>query len=140
MWLPLLTAPFAATARRILLPAAVVGALFAVVRDLRAGVAAGLMVWFVASWVFSFTYGGSSSSVRFWRAAAKYPEAAYQWFTAEECWHIGESRPSPDWSGPFRLYVPSLARMIRVYGHNPDFETSAERFLERVRDHETRNV
>ena len=84
-------------------------------------------------------------NARFWRAAASYPDAAYQWFTSEECWHVAteggsDSRPSADWSGPFRLYVPSLGRMIRVYGRYPDLEQSQKRFLARVKNASTQPV
>jgi hypothetical protein len=79
-------------------------------------------------------------SSRFWQAAAKYPEAAYQWFTSENCWHIGESRPSDDWIGPFHLYVPSVGQMIRIYGRQPDFEQSQQDFLTKVKDHESKTV
>jgi hypothetical protein len=140
MWLPLFSAPSSATATRIFLPATLVGIVFALFRDVRAGIASGLIVWIIACWIFSFTYGRSSQSGYFWRAAAKYPEAAYQWFTAESCWHIGDSPPSTDWTGPFRLYVPSVGRMIRIYGRSPDIEESQQKFLQRVRDHEAQTV
>jgi hypothetical protein len=85
-------------------------------------------------------------SARFWRTAAKYPEAAYQWFSIEDCWHVvseagtGSDRPSADWTGPFRLYVPSLGRTIRVYGRYPDFEQSQTRFLAKARDAARQNA
>jgi hypothetical protein len=145
MWLPVFSAPFTATLTRIFLPAAVVGLVFAMLRDIRAGVAAGLIVWIIGCWVFSLTYGRSSQSHRFWRVAATYPEAAYQWFTIEDCWHVisdasAEGPPSGDWTGPFRLYVPSLGHRIRIYGRHPDFEQSQERFLARARQDTGRNV
>jgi hypothetical protein len=146
MWLPVFSAPFAATVRRIFLPAAVVGVVTGILRDPRAGVEAGLTVWFVACWIFSFTYGRSSSeSVRFWRVVVTYPEAAYQWFTIEDSWHVVSdasqgSPPSGDWTGPFRLYVPSLGRWIRIYGRHPDLEQSQERFLARARQDTGRNL
>jgi hypothetical protein len=79
-------------------------------------------------------------SARFWRAAATYPEAAYQWFTIEDCWRVvsdsgaDAGRPSAEWTGPFRLYVPSLGRTIRVYGRYPELEQSQSRFLEKTKD------
>jgi hypothetical protein len=85
-------------------------------------------------------------SARFWRAAATYPEVAFQWFTTEECWHVaieeGEDtgRPSAEWTGPFRLYVPSLDRTVRIYGRYPDFEQSQSRFLARAKDAARRTV
>jgi hypothetical protein len=75
-------------------------------------------------------------SARFWRAAARYPETAYQWFNIEDCWHV----VSDGATGPFRLYVPSLSRTFRIYGRHPDMEQSQIRFLAKTRDAAHQNV
>lgn len=140
MWLPLLDAPFALTVKRVFLPAIIIDLGAALLLNTDVGIKAGVIGFIVTSWGFAFTYDGSSISTRFWRAASKYPEAAYQWFTAESCWQIVNTRPSAEWCGPFKLYVPSIGKMIHVYGRVPDYEQSQHSFLVQVSTHEAKQV
>lgn len=140
LWLPLLSAPIAVHFIRILLPAITIGFGSALLLGIDVGIKMGFIGFIVASWCLAFTYGGSSISKRFWRTASKYPEAAYQWFTAESCWQIADTRPSAEWCGPFKLYVPSIGKMVCVYGRIPDYEQSQRSFLVQVSAHEEKQA
>ena len=78
----------------------------------------------------------------FLRLISRYPDAAYDWFMAEECWLVIEhgehkagliDKPEPDgYSAPFTLVVPKLnGRVVVVYGRLCAAEESKRRFTER---------
>ena len=84
-----------------------------------------------------------SANRSFWRAAARLPDQAYEWFQQEDCWVVSDpSRkpvvkpvPETDFVGPFSLYVPSLGgRKIVVFGAASEIEQSQARFLDLHRD------
>ena len=81
----------------------------------------------------------------FWKLTRRHPEAALQFFLNEpENWMVffeeppGGYRsvaPKEQWSGPFRMIVPSLPDpTVVVFGRYPDFEASQERFIKAISD------
>lgn len=75
----------------------------------------------------------------FWKLASKCPNEAYDWFMAEDCWVVVDSKDpnscppelGADYTGPFMLWIPKLgARRVTVYGRNDEIEDSERRFME----------
>ncbi len=77
----------------------------------------------------------------FWRLVARYPNDAYEWFMAEDCWVVvdpqdpssREPAPRSDFDGPFLLWVPKLGgKKLRIYGQHAMIEESERQFIERI--------
>jgi hypothetical protein len=78
--------------------------------------------------------------LHFWRAASKYPDAAYDFFLSKKCFKVFEGHlpknykdnlPSENWVGPFRLYVPKIGnRIVYVFGKVGEYEQSQDDFLQ----------
>ncbi|MBI2359763.1 MAG: hypothetical protein HYV04_12845 [Deltaproteobacteria bacterium] len=72
---------------------------------------------------------------------AKYPDAAYDHFKADNCWRIFENRlpknyretlPKARWAGPFRVTVPKLGgKSVYIFGRRMDYAPSQDEFLSR---------
>lgn len=78
----------------------------------------------------------------FWKIASNYPDKAYDFFAANDCWKVFEDGlpddyqafvPKELWTGPFRLRVPKLGnKLIHIFGRHPDFEDSQNDFMKKV--------
>ncbi len=78
--------------------------------------------------------GGSD----FWGIAGRNPDAAYEFFKIESCWHVVTDPanfrktllPEGSWAGPFRLVVPSLGNaVVHIYGRDYEYLESEQRFI-----------
>lgn len=72
---------------------------------------------------------------KFWKIAASYPTAAYNFFLKhDDIWYIihpGEEGTKPtggDWDGPFYFVVPEIGR-IKLYGKVGKYEDNQEAFI-----------
>lgn len=73
----------------------------------------------------------------FWKLAAKLPEQAFEYVSADPAWAIvAGSQPAPgkEFVGPFLLPVPTLGRTVKLYAREDQIESSQDRFIERYRD------
>lgn len=72
-------------------------------------------------------------NLEFWRLAARHPDLVFVFFKAEKCWFLDEvpaGLASSDLTGPFRFFIPSLGRHVKVWGRHPDYVESQARFIE----------
>src|SRR4030042_936912 len=83
-----------------------------------------------------------SGKLDFWKIASKYPDEAYDFFRSKECWKVFEENlpdnyrslvPKDDWSGPFRLWIPRLEKMIYIFGRYSDFEQAQNEFMIKIK-------
>lgn len=73
----------------------------------------------------------------FWKLAAKLPEQAFEYVSADPAWVIiAGSQPAPgkEFVGPFLLSVPTLGQTVKLYAREDKIESSQQRFIERYRD------
>ena len=89
-----------------------------------------LLVIAITIWWIFFKEG----NLNFWKTAAEHADEAYLIFQQEDCWFIDkipEDVPRSKVDGPFRHYVPSLGRPVKIYGLSGAYEDSPDRFLKR---------
>ena len=94
----------------------------------------GVFLALIIGWWFIFRKG----NMPFWKLVRQQPDAAFEWFMAEDCWEIvgpKDSSPGPDYVGPFRLVVPKAGGPIRVYGRSDEIDDSQQRFIELYKAH-----
>ncbi len=93
-----------------------------------------------------------SNNLPFLRLIARYPDEAYDWFLAEECWVVkdpkktgsathpsgatkaglAETEEPQGCNPPFTLCVPKLnGRAVTVYGRTGEVDGSEKRFMEK---------
>jgi len=92
------------------------------------GLAVGLNVWFVVR----------NPMARFWRAAARRPEAVLERMRASEAWAVFEEGlpanfrtawPKEHWVGPFRLDLERPRRRVMLLGREPGYKESAAHIM-----------
>jgi len=77
----------------------------------------------------------NKGKLSFWKKVGKNPEGAYDYFVKHpDVWKViykGDDiiLDSREWAGPFRLYVPSIDKMILIYGKNELYEKEQARIL-----------
>ena len=95
-----------------------------------------LLMAFVV-WYVIYRAGNPS----FWKLASKFPDEAFDWSMAEDCWVVldpsdpnsGPPAPRGGYTGPFLLWIPKLGgKRVKVYGKHDQVEASQERFKERI--------
>jgi hypothetical protein len=76
----------------------------------------------------------------FWKLIAKFPDEAYDFFINEGSWivfvekpgtNFQDALPEGEWDGPFRLVVPSINRIVYIFGRVPDYHESQKEFKKR---------
>ena len=82
-------------------------------------------------------------SLDFWKLAAKYPDAAYDYFISQDCWKVFDNGlpdnykdivTNKEWTVPFRLWVPKLGnRMITIFCKYNYMEDSQREFISKYR-------
>ena len=71
-------------------------------------------------------------NLNFWHKVQRNPDVAYKYFLENEYWRVEDginnrAQPSMDegeWDGPFRFNVPSIGRVVKVYGKVGFYEHS----------------
>ena len=85
-----------------------------------------------------FWFFKKQGNLDFWKTAQKYADHAYDLFGSEDCWVIFSEKPEDgyhknlpegEWDGPFYLRVPTLGKLITVFGKVPDYYESQKRFM-----------
>ncbi len=81
---------------------------------------------------------GRLGNFSFWKLVTKIPDEAYHWSKSEPTWFVseeGDEEPPTrgEYTGPFRLAVPSLGRTIKIYCRNDQIEQSQNQFLEKFK-------
>lgn len=98
-------------------------------------------------WIFIFCVGlilgiyrnYKNGKPEFWKWAGSHPEEAYSFYKEDsEVWLVIDN-PASDkeidkntWVGPFRLFVPSLGRTIKIYGKNGKYEERQSELLSKL--------
>jgi hypothetical protein len=92
--------------------------------------------------LIAFTMTGKGN-LSFWKIANRYPEEAYNFFLNNDTWHVIDNinnvdPPTKDenWDGPFRLFIPSINRTVKIYGKTDSYFESQEDFKNYI-DHRT---
>jgi hypothetical protein len=88
----------------------------------------GLICW---RWV-----SNRKGNLRFWQLVAKHPHLAFIFFKVEKCWFIDEvpkDVAAANLVGPFRVFIPSVGRLVTLWGLHPDYLESEDRFAEGLR-------
>ena len=84
---------------------------------------------------FVLVKGGN---LKFWKFAKAHPEEAYSYFVGNDAFVVFDSKPlegykanlrSGEWDGPFKLHVPSINRLVTIYGRPPEYQTAQEDFM-----------
>ena len=102
-----------------------------------------MTVWIVVGAVLLAVVLGArliarNGNVPFWKLARQQPNAAFEWFLAEDCWEVvglKDSSPGPDYVGPFHLVVPKAGGPVRIYGRGDEIDDSQERFIQLYESH-----
>ncbi|HDP95500.1 MAG TPA: hypothetical protein ENN40_09100 [Candidatus Aminicenantes bacterium] len=90
--------------------------------------AVGINLWFMMR----------NPMARFWRVAARRPEAVLERIRASEAWVVFEdelpadfrsSRQKDQWVGPFRLDLPQTPKRVMVLGRANTYRESAAQIL-----------
>lgn len=66
----------------------------------------------------------------FWKKAAKNPEFVYKELANDDAWIVDDGVTEVDkkeYDGPFLLHVPSLGKIVKVYGKVGKYEDSQKR-------------
>ena len=81
--------------------------------------------------------------INFWKIISKYPDIAYDFFQTNKYFKIFNETlpdnyksivPKKYWTGPFRLWVPKINKMVYIFGKYPEFETEQEKFLDIIKN------
>lgn len=91
-----------------------------------------VLVWIV----FSIMNGNLS----FWKVASKQPDMVYMMMLQEsDIWVIEDGDPNAwegknksDFSGPFRLFIPSINSFVKIYGRADRIEEAQQRIMDRI--------
>ena len=87
-----------------------------------------------------------SGNLPFWKVAAKNPDVVYMAMLQEQDnWVIEDGDPDAwgdknkaDFSGPYRLYVPSIDAFVKIYGRASEIEAAQQRILDRINPQKSR--
>jgi hypothetical protein len=96
----------------------------------------GLFEWaivVVACAIFVWRFWHRQGNLDFWKQAANHPDLAFIFFKVEKCWFLDQVPADVQRSklaGPFRLFVPSVGRHVKVWGLHPDYLESQAKFIE----------
>lgn len=77
----------------------------------------------------------NKGKLSFWKKVGKNPDAAYDYLVKHpDVWKIiykgdDTTLDSREWTGPFRLYVPSIDKVIMIYGKIELYEKEQTRLL-----------
>ncbi|MFA5134992.1 MAG: hypothetical protein WC505_04380 [Patescibacteria group bacterium] len=69
----------------------------------------------------------------FWKKATKNPELVLKELMNDDAWIIDDGTAKVDereYDGPFLLHVPSLGKMVKIYGKVGKYEDSQKRIEE----------
>lgn len=92
-------------------------------------------LWIIMLVVFAvwFRKTMSKGNRSFWRAVREHPVLAILWMAFDEAaWEFSETRPEGQCSGPFRINDKNSSVATVVWGREPAFERSQDRFLRLV--------
>lgn len=97
-------------------------------------------------WIFFSLRAGK---LTFWKLVGRHPNEAYQYFKNNpDVWKVIDSEDSKfiedflrtnanykkEWVGPYRLYVPSLERVIQIFGKSDVYEKEQEKLILLLKD------
>jgi len=70
--------------------------------------------------------------VKYWKEIQKSPDTAFNLMQQDDCWFFDEKPTGYKWgeiSGPFKLFVPSLGRTVKIYAKTDEIVDSQNRIL-----------
>ena len=81
-----------------------------------------------------------NGNLSFWKVASKYPDEVFSLMAKDESvWLIdgGESniwqgKDLSNYSGPFRLFVPSINSFVKIYGRTDLIESAQNKIMKEV--------
>ena len=84
----------------------------------------------------------ANGNLSFWKLAARKPELVFSimlyddendvWVIDGESPDIWKGLNKDDYSGPFRLHVPSLNKVYKIYGKADKIEQEQERIMKKI--------
>lgn len=87
-----------------------------------------------------FIWSIMNGNLSFWKIAAKYPDDVFQIMIEDELmWvietgeeNVWENKNKSDYSGPFRLFVPSLNTFVKIYGRADQIEIEQKKIMDKI--------
>lgn len=68
-------------------------------------------------------------NLRFWKIVNLDPDEFYNFIKDNDAWRLSDKDPEVELDGPYRLYVPSLGKQIKIYGVIGMFEDSQTEYI-----------
>lgn len=69
-------------------------------------------------------------NLKFWKIVNLDTDEFYNYIIDNEAWRLSDEYKDLELDGPYRLYVPSLGKRIKVYGVVGLFENSQKEYIE----------
>ena len=67
---------------------------------------------------------------KFWKIVNLDPNEFYNFIKDNDAWRLSNEDTDIELNGPFRLYVPSLSKQIKIYGVIGMFEDSQAEYVQ----------
>lgn len=85
-------------------------------------------------------YSIMNGNLSFWKIAAKHPDEVFRLMLDDkDIWVVDigdgdtwEGKDQSDYSGPFRLFVPSINTFVKIYGKANQIESAQAEILKKL--------